>query len=69
MTNKEKAKEYAASKHTSDILQEIVALDFLAGAEWKEQQMMEMFRDFLNEIGRGQQFGRFEREMKGKEDK
>ena len=37
-------------------------------AEWKEQQMMEKFRDFLKKIGRGQQFGRFEREMKGEEE-
>ena len=36
-------------------------------AEWKEQQMLTKFRDFLNSIRRGQQFGLFERQLKGED--
>ena len=77
MTNEEKAKEivnqvlpcpypsgYSVMMHGYE-LEKIAVL----AAEWKEQQMMNEFRKFLNKIGRGQQFGQFERMLKEQSEK
>lgn len=69
MTNEEKAKELGdklinAVGHTVKDRKEIIDITNEM-IEWKEQQMLTKFRDFLKSIGRGQQFGRFERQLKG----
>ena len=67
MTNIEKANELNGKRKFNTSYQYKTVVDVLVEmAEWKEQEMMEMFRGFLHSIGRGQQFGRFERLMKGK---
>ena len=71
MTNEEKAKEISEkpAQYETDFNQETtIRLQrynaAMLMAEWKEQQMMNEFRKFLNSIGRGQQFGQFERMLK-----
>lgn len=74
MTNEEKAIEISEkhAQYETDFNQETtIRLQrynaAMLMAEWKEQQMLAQFRDFLNSIGRGQQFGRFERQLKGED--
>lgn len=69
MTNEEKAKELGdklinAVGHTTKDRKKIIDITNEM-IEWKEQQMLTKFRDFLNSIGRGQKFGLFERQLKG----
>ena len=37
------AKKYAVAKHHDKTLQDIVAIDFIAGANWQKEQMMKGF--------------------------
>ena len=80
MTTKEQAKVYAdkhgfrvpydgSNNYYDDVDVKASEEGFVAGANWKEQKMMNEFRKFLISIGRGQQFGRFERMLKEQSEK